>query len=170
MEMKMLRWEVGVTRFDRICDRDIRQRFAIVPTADKLRDSQLRWYGHIFRADDDTICRIAFDEPGKRSKGRPKQHWLDALYAGCRVQAVAGTSAEFVISVGVHQGSALLPLLFLVVMDTNSRDLHRTIAWALLYADDVMLVSEAKEGARATDTGLERTSSPVRSSAVGQKD
>ncbi|EYB86954.1 hypothetical protein Y032_0270g843 [Ancylostoma ceylanicum] len=62
-----------------------------------------------------------------------------------RVQAAAGTSAEFPISVGVQQGSALSPLLFTLVMDAITRDLQRPAPWALLYADDVMLPSEQKE-------------------------
>ncbi|EYC40923.1 hypothetical protein Y032_0589g369 [Ancylostoma ceylanicum] len=69
------------------------------------------------------------------------------LYADprSRVQAAAGTSAEFPISVGVHQGSALSPLLFVLVMDAITRNLQRPAPWTLLYADDVMLASEQKE-------------------------
>ncbi|VDO85254.1 unnamed protein product [Heligmosomoides polygyrus] len=51
---------------------------------------------------------------------------------------------EFPIFVGVHQGSALSPLLFVVVMDAISRDLQRPAPWTLLYADDVMLACEDK--------------------------
>ncbi|VDP23330.1 unnamed protein product [Heligmosomoides polygyrus] len=61
-----------------------------------------------------------------------------------RVQAVAGTSTEFPISVGVHQGSTLSPLLFVVVMDAITRDLQKPVPWTLLYADEVMLVCEDK--------------------------
>ncbi|VDP47120.1 unnamed protein product [Heligmosomoides polygyrus] len=55
-----------------------------------------------------------------------------------------GISMEFPISVGVHQGSALSPLLFVVVMDAITRDLQNPVPWTLLYADDVMLASEDK--------------------------
>lgn len=58
------------------------------------------------------------------------------------MQAAAGTSAEFSISVGLHQCAALLPFLFFVVMDAVTRDLG---SQALLYADDVMLESQHKE-------------------------
>ncbi|VDO92499.1 unnamed protein product [Heligmosomoides polygyrus] len=51
---------------------------------------------------------------------------------------------EFPISAGVHQGSALFPLLFVIVMDVISRDLQMAAPWALLYADDVMLACEDK--------------------------
>ncbi|XP_068084653.1 uncharacterized protein, partial [Anabrus simplex] len=48
------------------------------------------------------------------------------------------------INVGVHQGSALSPLLFILVMDTVTSDLHKPIPWTLLYAADVMLAAENK--------------------------
>ncbi|VDP18090.1 unnamed protein product [Heligmosomoides polygyrus] len=51
---------------------------------------------------------------------------------------------EFPISVGVHQGSALSPLLFVVVIDAIARDLQNAAPWTLLYADDVMLACEDK--------------------------
>ncbi|VDP30801.1 unnamed protein product [Heligmosomoides polygyrus] len=51
---------------------------------------------------------------------------------------------EFPFSVGVHQGSALSPLLFVIVMDAITRDLHRAAPWTLLYTDDVMLACKDK--------------------------
>ena len=46
-----------------------------------------------------------------------------ALYkdAKSRVKTVAGTSHEFEIRVGVHQGSALSPLLFITVMEEATK-------------------------------------------------
>ncbi|VDP06436.1 unnamed protein product [Heligmosomoides polygyrus] len=74
--------------------------------------------------------------------------WVRLLYScpKSRVQAAAGTSMEFPISVGVHQGSALSPLLFVVVMDAITRDLQKPVPWTLLYADDVMLACDDKVG------------------------
>ncbi|EYB96023.1 hypothetical protein Y032_0154g2995 [Ancylostoma ceylanicum] len=83
METKMLRWTAGVTRADRIRNEKIRERFGIAPIADKLRETRLRWYVHVLRSNEDTICKVDLDLEvlGKRPKGRPKQRWLDTLHA-----------------------------------------------------------------------------------------
>ncbi len=69
-----------------------------------------------------------------------------ALYEGSksRVSVVDGTSEEFEIQVGVHQGSALSPLLFIVVMEEATKDCRRGDPWELLYADDLVLTAESK--------------------------
>uniref|UniRef100_A0A914WFQ1 Reverse transcriptase domain-containing protein n=1 Tax=Plectus sambesii TaxID=2011161 RepID=A0A914WFQ1_9BILA len=61
-----------------------------------------------------------------------------------RVQAAASTSKDFRVSVGIHQGLALSPLLFILVMDIVTWDLHQQPPWMLLYADAVMLAATNK--------------------------
>ena len=57
---------------------------------------------------------------------------------------MAGTLEEFVIEVGVHQGSALSPLLFITVMEELSKECRGEGPWELLYADDIVLTAETK--------------------------
>ena len=47
----------------------------------KLRESRLRWYGHVMRRDDDYIGRrmIDMELPGKRKRGRPKRRYMDMV-------------------------------------------------------------------------------------------
>ncbi|XP_063362869.1 uncharacterized protein LOC134651698 [Cydia amplana] len=59
-----------------------------------------------------------------------------------RVRCPAGVSDEFEVKVGVHQGSALSPLLFNVVMNHLTARLQQPPPWTLLYADDIVLISE----------------------------
>ena len=54
------------------------------------------------------------------------------------------TSEAFDIKVGVHQGSALSPLLFIIVMEEATK-LARDDPWEFLYADDLVLTAESKE-------------------------
>ena len=46
---------------------------------------------------------------------------------------------------GLHQGSALSPFLFAVVMDCMTREVQREPQWDMLFADDVVVCSETKE-------------------------
>jgi hypothetical protein len=87
MEMKMLRWISGVTRLDHVRNDDIRNRYGIAPIDEKLRESRLRWFGHVLRADDGTIAKTGFnlEVPGKRPKGRPKQRWADTLHNDLKI-------------------------------------------------------------------------------------
>ena len=49
------------------------------------------------------------------------------------------------VSVGVHQGSVLSPLLFITVMEALSREFRIRCPWELLYADDLVIVAESLE-------------------------
>ncbi|VDP25846.1 unnamed protein product [Heligmosomoides polygyrus] len=90
METKVLRWTARVTRLDRVRNDTIRQRFGVVSIADKLREARLRWYGHVLRANDDTVCKIGLnlEVPGKWPRGRPKQRWLDTLHLDLKIAGV----------------------------------------------------------------------------------
>uniref|UniRef100_W5N537 ribonuclease H n=1 Tax=Lepisosteus oculatus TaxID=7918 RepID=W5N537_LEPOC len=61
-------------------------------------------------------------------------------------RCAAGTSGTFPINLGVHQGSALSPLLFILCTDTVTKDIQTRHPWMLLYADDVIIASEMKHG------------------------
>uniref|UniRef100_A0A914WA90 Reverse transcriptase domain-containing protein n=1 Tax=Plectus sambesii TaxID=2011161 RepID=A0A914WA90_9BILA len=73
--------------------------------------------------------------------------WVRMLYtnANSHVRCPVGTFDSFPVNVGMHQGSALSPLLFVLVMDTITRDLQRNVPWTLLYADDLMLAAPSRE-------------------------
>ena len=48
------------------------------------------------------------------------------------------------IRIGLHQGSALSPYLFALVIDEVTRDIQGDIPWCMLFADDVVLVDESR--------------------------
>jgi len=51
----------------------------------------------------------------------------------------------FEVKVGMHQGSALSPLLFMIVMEAISREFRVALPWELLYADDLAVIAETEE-------------------------
>jgi hypothetical protein len=53
---------------------------------------------------------------------------------------------DFPINIGLHQGSALSPYLFALVMDEVTRDIQGGIPWCMLFVDDLVLVDESRTG------------------------
>ena len=53
---------------------------------------------------------------------------------------------EFFVGVGVHQGSVLLPFLFAVVVGFVTENAREGLVKEVLYADDLVLMSETMEG------------------------
>jgi hypothetical protein len=68
-----------------------------------------------------------------------------SMYEGAStmVRTSAGDSSSFEVKVGLHQGSVLSPLLFVIVMDIVSKALQEGLPWELLYADDLVLMAES---------------------------
>ena len=77
-----------------------------------------------------------------------------------RVRTSDGDTDDFSIRIGLHQGSALSPYLFALVMDEVTKDIQGDIPWCMLFADDVVLVDESRTGVNhgvmAGDFGVQR--------------
>ena len=62
-----------------------------------------------------------------------------AMYSNTqsKVQVNGSSSKPFKVPVGVHQGSVLSPLQFIIVMEALSREVRVSCPWELLYVDDL---------------------------------
>ena len=60
-----------------------------------------------------------------------------------RVRVGDGYSEEFGIGVGVQQGSALWPLLFLVMLEALFREFYKGCPWRILYTNYLMIIAES---------------------------
>ena len=68
--------------------------------------------------------------------------------AGSRVRVGEGLSQEFEVKVGVHQGSVLSPLLFIIALDQAlSHEFRAGVPWEDLYADDLAIIADSLEEA-----------------------
>ena len=59
-------------------------------------------------------------------------------------QEMDGDTDDFPIKIGLHQGSALSPYLFDLVMDEVN--IQGDIPWCMLFADDVVLIDDSRTG------------------------
>ena len=62
-----------------------------------------------------------------------------------RVRSSVGMTEAFAVNVGLHQGSALSPFLFNIVMDVMTQEVREAVPWSILYADDIVLCAERRE-------------------------
>ncbi|KAK3567194.1 hypothetical protein QTP86_012678 [Hemibagrus guttatus] len=72
---------------------------------------------------------------------------LQDMYERSRtvVRCAVGQTEEFKVEVGLHQGSALSPFLFAIVMDQLSEEVRQESPWTMMFADDIVICSESRE-------------------------
>ena len=79
------------------------------------------------------------------------EEWIVRLVQGMhanaqsRVHVGEGYSEEFEAKVGVHQGSVLSPLLFIIVLEALSWECCSGVPWEDLYANDLVIIAESLE-------------------------
>lgn len=69
------------------------------------------------------------------------------MYSNVRtsVKTVSGVSESFEVRIGVHQGSALSPYLFILVLDELLKGVVKEAPWCMLFADDMGLIGDNAE-------------------------
>jgi len=96
-EMRMLRWICGYTRLDRIRNGVIRDLVKVAPIGDKMRESRLRWFGHVKRRNVDAPVRrcerINISE-GRRGRGRPKKSLDEVIREDLKVAGLTEGMAQ----------------------------------------------------------------------------
>ena len=72
---------------------------------------------------------------------------VQGMYSNARshVRVGEGYSEEFEVKVGVHQGSVLSPLLFIIVLEALSCEFRCGVPWEDLYADNLVIIAESLE-------------------------
>ena len=73
--------------------------------------------------------------------------FVQDMYEGNKtvVRCAVGTTENFKVKVGLHQGSALSPFLFAVIMDRQTDKVRREPPWTMLFADDIVICKETRE-------------------------
>ena len=60
------------------------------------------------------------------------------------VRTCGGITNDFSIIIGLHQGSALSPFLFSIVMDELTSAIQDELPWCMLFVNDIVLVDETR--------------------------
>ena len=78
-ETRLLRRTAGVTLRDRKRNSAIREQFGVTPINLKMRESRMRWWGHVMRREENHLCRRVGRKTvvGRRKVGRPKKTLLN---------------------------------------------------------------------------------------------
>ena len=69
------------------------------------------------------------------------------MYEGSEtvVRCAVETIENFMVKVGLHQGSASSPFLFAVIMDRLTDEVRRKPLWTMLFADDIVICKGTRE-------------------------
>ena len=61
------------------------------------------------------------------------------------------------MKVGLHQGSALSPCLFAMVMDRLADEMRQEAPWTIMFTDDIVIVARARTGGRGMKVNRRKT-------------
>jgi len=87
-EMRMIRWICRYTRLNKNRNEVIRDIVKVAPIEDKMRESRLRWFGHVKRRSVDapvTRSETINIPVGNRGRGRPKKSMDEVIRGDLKV-------------------------------------------------------------------------------------
>ena len=93
----MIRWMCGFTRIDRIKNAVIRSLAKVAPIEDKMRETRLRWFGHMKRRSVDASvrrCETINISGGKKGRGRPKKSLNEVIREDLKVEGLTEDLAQ----------------------------------------------------------------------------
>ena len=125
--------------------------FALRQTVEKYREKQ-KGLHLVFIDLEKAYDRVPRQEVWRclREKGVSEKYVriMKDMYteATTEVRSTVGTTKKFKVRVGLHQGSALSPYVFDIVMDVITSEVREEVPWCAMFADDIVLVDLTREG------------------------
>ena len=118
--------------------------FALKMTMEKHREKQ-KGLHLVFIDLEKAYDRVPRQEVWRcmRERGVPEKYvrLVQDMYHDVKtcVRSSMGETASFAVKVGLHQGSALSPYLFDLIMDVLSEEVKEEAPWSMMFADDIVL-------------------------------
>ena len=125
--------------------------FALRQTVEKYREKQ-KGLHLVFIDLEKAYDRVPRQEVWRclREKGVSEKYVriIKDMYAEAttQVRSSVGTTEKFKVKVGLHQGSALSPYVFDILMDVITLEVREEVPWSAMFADDIILVDLTREG------------------------
>ena len=94
-------------------------------------------------AEEETILRV----PEERCpRGTLRLYKICTMTVICEtlVSTRAGDTEYFHVGVGLHQGSSLSPLPFIIIMDVLQAEIGKEPPWVMLFADDLVICEHSR--------------------------
>ena len=94
------------------------------------------------------------------------------MHEDCKTQVTTreGNTEYFNVKVGLHQGSAISSLLFVIIMGVLASEIDKEPPWAMLFADDLVLCETSKAAVERDRTGdMSRPIKDMDWESAGQK-
>ena len=76
---------------------------------------------------------------------------LHCVFVDLEKRCAVRMTERFKVEVGLHQGSALSPFLFAMVMDRLTDEVRQESPWNLMFADGIVICSESKQVERSLE-------------------
>ena len=69
------------------------------------------------------------------------------MYESCKTmgRCVVGVTERFKVEVGLHQGLALSPFLFAMVMERLTDEVLQKSPWTMMFADDIVICRDSRK-------------------------
>ena len=65
------------------------------------------------------------------------------------VRTTSRETGEFLMTIGLYQGSALSPYLFVLIMNELIGHIQEEVSWCMLFADDIAMMDKSRDGMNA---------------------
>ena len=70
VEIKMLKWEIGLTKREKIRNEVVRGKLGVREVSAKAKENRLRWYGYVRRKEESYVGKSDGDGDAKKEKER----------------------------------------------------------------------------------------------------